>query len=158
MKIVPITYDSPKKLVLGSPKKDLNTLSPKKKIVSDLIGKFVNDISIGVGVTEKLRVDQARIAEMVKDLLKECELLISDNDQLRDHNDNLKEKQDILKETYIEVFDTLVNAIIENNAELHLFLQKSMHLGKDQFEKIQQLINKNINVIEKGNFNINIYR
>jgi len=98
---------------------------------------------------------------MVKDLLKECELLISDNEQLRDKNDILTEKNENLKETYTEIFETLVNSIIDTNDKLYNYLrnlqtipktEKEQKEQKEQSDYIESIILDNVNIIERGNY------
>jgi len=153
-----LIQNSPSKGIFSSPKKNSSSFNP---LINEVIGKFANDISVGFGLTQKLKVDQSRIAEMVKDLLKECELLISDNEQLRDKNDILTEKNENLKETYTEIFETLVNSIIDTNDKLYNYLrnlqtipktEKEQKEQKEQSDYIESIILDNVNIIERGNY------
>lgn len=88
----------------------------------------------------------------IQKVLGECDLIVKDNENLREKVVNLSETIDDLKETYQDIFNVLVRGIGENNEDLASFLNnyQTKKLNSEMvFDFFNKIIERNYNLIEK---------
>ena len=86
---------------------------------SDSLSKNIIE---GRNLAEKLSQNYMNLTQELKKIIDECDLMIKENDNLKESVAQIKERQEYMVESYNEIFNNVNKGIIETNKKIDKFL------------------------------------
>jgi hypothetical protein len=102
------------------------------------------------GALMQVREKYQRMYEEMTKYLEECDIVMKDNDQLREKMEKYVDQNDNLRETYSEIFQIFMICLSDSNTEIHNFMQEKQNSIEPEYKQIlNSILERNSHTVEK---------
>ncbi len=100
-------------------------------------------------LTNLLNNSIIKITEEMKEILSECDIILKENNSLKQKVEKEKDQKEEIKENYYEVLQMLAKNIVENNEEINNYIEQNNHIPKQVMDFLKKILEKNFQFVDK---------